>query len=318
MRLSRSLGGCTLPLISATLLAWSTHASAGATVTQLVDTTPASASGLVNALVGPGILVVPGSAQYQGAASASGTFTNGGLGPNGLGIDQGVVLTTGDARFIGSSAAFPGDSSNKATDFTAGVGNSLTPNTSPGNPLFAAMAPAGTFNASLLSFQFVPQTSLLSVTFVFGSEDYSDVINTGFPSDVFGIFVNGVNYALVPGTSQAISTSTINCGGPTSGAAPGSGPNCGLYRDNPPFSENIDSEVDGMTVALSLSIPINRNVVNSFAVGIADQLDSSSDSALMLKMGSVAAVPEPSTYALLAAGGFLVSLVARRRRELRR
>lgn len=318
MKLSRSLCGRMLPLVTSILLAWSTNATAGATVTQLVDDSAASASGLVNALVGPGVLVVPGSEQYQGAASASGTFTNGGVGPNGLGIDQGVVLTTGDARFIGSSAAFPGDSSNKFTDFTAGVLNPLTPNTSPGNPLFDAMAPAGSFNASVLSFEFVPQTSSLSVTFVFGSDDYSDVVNTGFPTDVFGIFVNGVNYALAPGSNQPISTATVNCGGPTSGAAPGSGPNCGLYRDNPPFSEAIDSELDGMTVAMTLTVPINRNAVNSFAIGIADQLDTFSDSAVMVKMNSVAAVPEPSTYALFAAGGCVIPLIARRRRQLRR
>jgi hypothetical protein len=101
-------------------------------VTPMVDGSVASATALVNALLAPasGIGVVAGSASYVGAPTGSGTFTNGGTGATGVGIDSGVVLTTGDARFIGSSAAFAGDDANKSGNFTAGVDNSLTPNNS--------------------------------------------------------------------------------------------------------------------------------------------------------------------------------------------
>ena len=37
---------------------------------------------------------------------------------------------------------------------------------------------------------------MLSLQLVFGSEDYNDLVNSGFPTDVFGIFVNGVNYGV--------------------------------------------------------------------------------------------------------------------------
>ena len=114
----------------------------GPVVTPLVDGSQASALGLVNSLLAssPNLAVVGGSAQYTGAVPASGTFTAGGTGTSGVGIDSGVVLTTGDARFLGSSAAFPGDSSNKDTNFTAGFGNSLTPNDAPGNSLFNSLS----------------------------------------------------------------------------------------------------------------------------------------------------------------------------------
>src|SRR6476469_4974716 len=161
-------------------------AFAGPVVTPLSDGSPASAATLANMVAGatPGLSVVPDSSLYTGAFTASGTFTAGGTGPTGLGINTGVVLSTGDARFIGSSAAFPGDSPNKSTTFTAGIGNVLTPNLASGSSLFNSLAPFGTANASILSFEFVPQGTTLTLQLVFGSEDYNDLVNSGFPTDV--------------------------------------------------------------------------------------------------------------------------------------
>ncbi len=167
----------------------------------------------------------------------------------------------------------------------------------------------------MLSFEFIPLYSTLTLSFVFASEDYNDLVNSGFPTDVFGVFINGVNQAFVAGTNLAISASTINCGGPTSGPANGAGAqNCDLYRDNPPFFDDIDSELNGFTVVLDLAMSVNAGQVNSMSIGIADAADTWGDSAVLLRTGSVAAVPEPSTWALMLGGFAACGVVARRRR----
>lgn len=293
-------------------------AAAAAVVTPLVDGSASSAAALVQTLVGAnaGVAVVPGSATYTGQASASGTFVNGGTGATGLGIDRGVVLTSGDARFVGSSAAFPGDSANKSGTFTAGdFDNALTANTAPGSALLSALTTAGTTNASLLGFRFVPTANNIALSFVFASEDYNDLVNTGFPTDVFGIFVNGVNVALVPGTQTPISAQTVNCGsGGLFGFASGVGAqDCAAYRDNPPFFGTIDTELDGLTTVFTLMIPVTFGQVTTITIGIADAFDDVGDSALLLAAGSLQAVPEPAVASLLFAG--VGAIVASRRRR---
>ncbi len=244
---------------------------------------------LVSNLLGGGIAVVPGSAQYTGATAASGLFVNGGTNlASSVGINNGVVLTTGDARFVSGSAIDSDDFPNKTTAFAAGINNALTRNTSPGSPLFSNLTSAQTYNASILSFQFVPTGNTITLKYVFGSEEYGDVVNTGFPPDVLGVFVNGVNYALVPGTSLPVSTASINCGGPTSGAASNVNPqNCSLYRDNPPFYGNINTELDGLTVVLTLTAPVKAGQVNTIQFGIANSSDSFADSAVFIQAGSL-------------------------------
>ncbi|HWZ74831.1 MAG TPA: choice-of-anchor L domain-containing protein [Casimicrobiaceae bacterium] len=254
---------------------------------------PAAVQMLVSSLLGGGITVVPGSVQYTGATAASGLFINGGTDLNTtVGINYGVVLTTGDARFVSGSAISPDDFPNKTTAFGAGILNTLTRNTSPGSSLFSSLTSAQTFNASILSFQFIPTGSSITLKYVFGSEEYGDVVNTGFPPDVLGIFVNGVNYARVPGTSVPVSTVSINCGGPTSGAASGVNPqNCSLYRDNPPFFGKIETELDGLTVVLTLTAPVLANQVNTIQFGIANSSDSYADSAVFIQAGSLQSAP---------------------------
>src|SRR5439155_3422402 len=95
-------------------------------------------------------------------------------------------------------------------------------------------------------------------------------------------------YAVVPGTSTPISASNVNCGGPSNGAATGSNAqNCQLYRDNPAFVGAIDTELNGLTVALTVTAPVKSGEINSVQIGIADAFDTFYDSALFLKGASL-------------------------------
>jgi hypothetical protein len=81
---------------------------------------PAAVQTLVSYMLGGGITVVPGSVQYTGATAASGIFVNGGTNlQTSIGINSGVVLTTGDARFVSGSATMAEDFPNKTTAFGA-------------------------------------------------------------------------------------------------------------------------------------------------------------------------------------------------------
>jgi hypothetical protein len=251
---------------------------------------PAAVQTLVSYLLGEGVTVVPGSVQYIGALSASGIFVNGSNGdPNtSVGIGSGVVLTTGDARFVSGSAAFDGDLPNKNVGLTSGILNSLTRNNAPGNVLFASLTSAPTFNASILRLQIIPSGSSLTLDYVYGSDEYNSGVNSGLPPDVLGFFVNGVNYALVPGTNTPVSVASINCGGPISGPANGANPqNCSLYRDNPPFVGRIETELNGLTVILRMTAPVIPNQVNTIELGIANAFDPFVDSAVFIQAGSL-------------------------------
>jgi hypothetical protein len=247
---------------------------------------------MANILLGSSanISIVPGSIQYIGAASASGQFVTSGLtdASTTVGIPNGIVLTTGDARFVTGSSAFAGDLQNKNVGFTSGIGNALTRNTAPGNSLFAGVTTAQTYNASILSFQFVPSGSSISLTYVFGSEDYNTGVNSPLPTDVIAFVVNGANYAVVPGTAVPVSAATVNCGGPTNGVSTGNNPqNCALYRDNAPFFGQIETELNGLTVPLQMTAPVIPGQVNTIQIGIANTFDTFYDSAVFIQAGSL-------------------------------
>ena len=135
---------------------------------------------------------------------------------------------------------------------------------------------------------------------MFGSEDYNDLVDAGFPTDVFGIFVNVIiprarvrHVAADLRVEHQLRRPDVRSGRRTSAR-----PNCGLFRDDPPFSGMIDSEVDGVDDQIQLSCDPGRyRTANAPELGVADDLDCFSDSALLLsgRRRGVAAVPEPSS-----------------------
>jgi hypothetical protein len=133
---------------------------------------------LANAIAGSGITV--SNVSCSGATSnASGTFTNG---TATVGFDQGLVLTTGTVDCI------PGPNNSGS-----GTGGGTT---------------------SSLKFDFTSNTGKVFFQYVFGSEEYNEVVNSGF-NDQFQLLLNGTNIALLPGAGGVVC-----CPSTTSTAAP--------------------------------------------------------------------------------------------------
>lgn len=231
------------------------------TVTNLSKVTPQQ---LAQLLAGPGVTV--SNVTFTGATVAGGTFS-GGL-ADGLGIDSGVMLSSGDlAEGIG-----PND------DDGAGVCHER-----PGDPdLNAILGENGfTEDAAVLEFDFVPATSTVSFRYVFASEEYNEFVNS--INDIFAFFIDGQNVALIPGTMTPVSIDTVNLQ-----------VNSSFYRNNdpsdfkfPPFG----TQFDGFTTVLTAMQTLTPNTTHHIKLVIADNSDCVLDSAVFLQAGSFVGQP---------------------------
>jgi hypothetical protein len=277
-------------------------------------TTSNDANALVNALLGQGITVV-GTPTYTGRPIASGFFNNG-LSA-GIGIDSGIILTTGDARLaVGpnnrTNAGFP-----EQGDF------SIDPE--PGDLDLDSLLPdldsiplvGRTQDAAILEFDFISETTDLFFRYVFASEEYPEFVGAGV-NDVFGFFVNGQNIALIPGTNTPVAIDNVN----------GSTPEFFVDNDEGVFNNNI--QYDGWTrVFTAQATGLAPGSTNTIKIAIADVGDPFLDSAVFIEGGTFAAtptdpvtapptssVPEPTTIlGLLAIGAFGVSAGYKRKQQ---
>jgi hypothetical protein len=203
-------------------------------------------------LAGSGVTI--GNATFRGAAAAAGTFSGG---QASVGIDGGVVLSTGEAVDV----AGPNSDTARSTD-----------NQQPGDTaLDALVAPYQTFDAAVLEFDVTPTAATIGIRFVFGSEEYPEFVGSAY-NDVLAIFVNGVNCANYNG--RPVSVNTIN-----------KSVNASLFIDND--SGVRDTQMDGLTVPLDCVANVNPGVPNHVKIAIADTADSVYDAAVFLAAGGV-------------------------------
>lgn len=262
-----------------------------ATQAQALIVTPSDdATTLVSSIVGSGITT--SNKVYNGSALASGTFS-GGL-SSGIGIESGIVLTTGEA----ASAVGPNDS-----DSTSGS-NGLA-----GDPdLSALIGGADTYDASILEFDFESAGGDLFFEYAFASEEYNEFSNSVF-NDVFAFFLDGENIALIPGTSIPVSVNSVNGGNPlgTDAQHPEFYNNNDLQDGGPFFEIEYDGFTDVFTASkLGLSPGIHH-----IKLALADSGDNVWDSAVFIKAGSFSdkppvptdpVIPEPASLFLFGMG----------------
>lgn len=241
--------------------------TAGGLTTDDLNDDSLSATGLAQELVGSGVTV--SNVVYTGAKQAAGTFAGG---QNILGIGSGVVLSSGAV----SNVIGP----NCSTGISAA-------NDTPGDPDLDTLVGVQTNDAAVLEFDFVPAGGTLRFQYVFGSDEYSEFV--GQFDDVFGFFVNGTNAALLPGTTTPVSINTVNNGNSGDATVPISNPQFFVNNDiEPPTPPvQLNTELDGLTVVLSVQVPVNAGVTNHIKLAIADALDEALDSDVFIQAGSL-------------------------------
>lgn len=217
---------------------------------------------MADTMFGEGVTVV--SATYTGAALASGVYTGAnttmpGVAPE----DSGVILSTGIVT----------DITNTSGEANTTEGTS-TANGTAGDSDLDAIAGLSTFDAAILEADFIPVGDTLTMQLVFSSEEYLEYVNSGF-NDAVGVWVNGVQAQLTFGDGS-ISIDNIN-----------DTTNSNLYINNPVGASTVNTEMDGLTVTLTIKAPVNPGVVNTLKIGIADAGDSSYDSNLMIVADSL-------------------------------
>ena len=231
------------------------------TASELPINRNASATQMADAIFGDGVTVV--GASYSGDRNSSGIYNNGdsktpGVTPS----DSGVILSTGRVRDFTNSNGEANQAANTSTN-TRGVNNDAA---------FNALAGTNTYDAAILDVDFVPDSSVMTMQFVFASEEYPEFQNSIY-QDTVGVWINGVEVPLAIGS------------GDTDPGNVNSNSNQNLYIDN--TNDQFNTEMDGFTVTMTLTIPVIADQLNSIRIGIADVSDSSYDSNLLIAGDSV-------------------------------
>lgn len=235
---------------------------------------------MAQALLGTGITITGTS--YTGASGASGYFSDGFS--SGLQIDKGILLTSGFASNANGN-------SNTSDGITGDNGL-------PGSTLLNTLIPGyTTYDATILSIDFQSAGENAYFNYVFASDEYNEYVNSSY-NDVFGFFMNDINYALIPGTDTPVSINNVN-----------NFSNSSYYFDN----DNNDNpgafnfEYDGFTSMFTVSINgLTPGETYNLKLAIADAGDNVLDSGVFIQGGSFSnttdPVPEPSTFILFGLG----------------
>jgi hypothetical protein len=225
----------------------------------------ATAMQMAQEMFGQGITIH--SATYYGDKDSSGIYSNGdSISPGVMPGDTGVMFSTGDlSGFTGSSRWWQGGSNTSTSQTT----NSSGPN---GVDSFNTAAGAQTYDASYIDVDFTPAGDMLTMQFVFASDEYPEYAVGAF-QDFVGVWINGQQVQLSVGDGD-VDPNNLNAGA-----------NGNLFVDN--MNDQYNTEMDGFTVSLTLKIPVNPNVINSIRIGIADVTDSNYDSTLIIAGGSI-------------------------------
>lgn len=222
----------------------------------------ASAQDMAELIFGDGVTVT--DASYTGDRDSSGIYTNGdAISPGVTPGDTGIMFSTGDLRGFTNNNPAQSNLSGSTTTNSSGPNNV---------PDFNDAAGTNTFDAAYLDVEFETNADVMTMQFVFASEEFPEFANSQF-QDFVGVWINGSFVDLSVGNGD-IDPGNLD---------PSSSPN--LFVDN--TADQFNTEMDGFTATLTLTIPVNSSGPNFIRIGIADVSDNNYDSTLLIAADSV-------------------------------
>jgi hypothetical protein len=225
------------------------------------------------------------SASYTGAPEAGGTFSGGG---DVYGVEDGIVLSSGDVENIEEDAGGP---DNNVDDITRR-------NDRPGDSDLLAISDDGTvdetLDAAVLEFDFtVPEgEDQVFFNFIFASDEYNEFVDDF--NDTFGFFINPGS-----GTPEETNVAMVN-GDPVGVNTINEMDNAALFNDNDPGLDDGETpsdtpfatEADGFTDVLTVEADVNPGETNTFKLAIADANDENLDSWVLIQGESLGTEPD--------------------------
>ena len=242
-----------------------------------------TAQSLAQSLVGQGVIMLNPVLNCPGVAN--GKFAV--IGTSNLGIDSGIVLTSGRAMTVGTLQGVNGPSINAGPTLNNG---------GPGDPQLNTVL-NGLLSADrcALEFDFVPTGDTIKFDYAFGSSEYASYSCSNY-NDIFGFFISGPGYtgptniALIPGTNIPI------CVNSTTGVLSGS--LCTSMGPGSPFSQYYINNAGGTSITYRGFTTVFTAVANvipcdtfhlklAIADGSSSGTDRILDSGVFLKAGSL-------------------------------
>ena len=239
---------------------------------------------LINSvLLGGGVFA--NNVSYQGDPIQVGFFNA--INSN-LGIDSGIVLSTGDIIDLDPNFFGFGNipSSTNSDPDLLNVANSVPALI---NQPFNV---TGIFDVATLEFDFIPNSDTLSFNYVFGSDEYLTWINSEY-NDVFGFFISGPGISGPYASPSGFPNGSINIAN-----VPNSTPplpitissvnnllNSQYYIDNQStFPQTISC--NGFTTSFTATTLVQCGEIYHIRLALADGSDANLDSWVFLKAGS--------------------------------
>ena len=248
---------------------------------QLTVTDNQTAAQLVQSLTGEGVVVLNPTMTCPAISNAVFKVT----GSSNLGIDSGIVLTSGRAMTSPAGQGVNGPS------IGAGPGAATTGPAIDAN--LSSLVTQSLNDLCKLEFDFVPAGDSIKFDYVFASTEYQGFSCSNF-NDVFGFFISGpgfgstTNMAVIPNTTIPI------CVNSTTGVPATPGPLCTGMGAGSPFSTYYVNNTGGASITFqgftkifTAKAQVSACDTYHLKLAIADCTDPSLDSGVFLKAGSL-------------------------------